>query len=320
MPVLFPSAQKIWRESRPRKTWKAIQKRKNEAINGLCKVWQERHIRYDVTVFMNFKNAACYLAEFIEFHTMVGVEHFFLYDNHSSDDCQTVLQPYIRAGIVTLVPWPQEPSFPSSRLHCVENFGHLARWIAFLDDDEFLFPTQGGLLGDVLRQYEEYPAVAVHWVMFGSDGHQERPTGLVISNYQRSEGSVNPHIKSIVNPRRIKGMASPPSTHYWIYKEHFFKKQTRAVNERRQEIPATLSPVEPCANVLRINHYWSKSYEDGLAKMARGWQDSWSNENTPRIIDHWLKMDAVLNRELDTVILRYEEELKARIAQRPSRR
>ena len=267
---------------------------------------------------MNFRNAARYLPEWIEFHQIVGVEHFFLYDNNSTDDCQAALEPYIRKGIVTLTRWPSEPAFPTSNVHCVENYGHLARWIAFLDDDEFLFPTQGGSLGDTLKQYAAYPAVAVHWVMFGSNGHKERPEGLVISNYTRNEGCVNRHIKSVVNPRRIKGMATPPSPHHWIYKEDFFKNQTRAINERRQEIAATLTRVEPCADVLRINHYWSKSYEDGAAKLARGWQDALSNARTSRSMDHWINTDASLNREVDTVILRYEAALEARLAHHPA--
>jgi len=312
MAVLFPKLQKMWRESGTRKKWKGAKNKLEIGINAVCQKWKERNIRYQLVAFMNFKNSARYLAEWIEFHLIVGVEHFYLYDNNSTDDCQTVLEPYIRAGIVTLTPWPNVPAFPSSSIHCIENFGHLARWIAFLDDDEFLFPTQGGLLPNILKQYEAYPAVAVHWVLFGSDGHKERPEGLVISNYKRSQGCVNPVIKSIVDPRRIKGMASPPSPHHWIYRKHFSKKQTRAVNERRQEVPATISKVEPCADVLRINHYWSKSYEDGAAKLARGWQDAWGNTNISRSIDHWINMDSGLNCAPDTIILRYEEELKAR--------
>lgn len=33
-----------------------------------------------------FKDEAPYLAEWIEFHRLVGVEHFFLYDNLSTDE------------------------------------------------------------------------------------------------------------------------------------------------------------------------------------------------------------------------------------------
>ena len=40
-------------------------------------------------------------AEWIEFHRLVGVERFFLYDNGSTDDHREVLAPYVEEGIVT---------------------------------------------------------------------------------------------------------------------------------------------------------------------------------------------------------------------------
>ena len=42
-----------------------------------------------------FRDEAPYLAEWIAFHRLVGVEHFFLYDNGSTDDPRAVLDPLI---------------------------------------------------------------------------------------------------------------------------------------------------------------------------------------------------------------------------------
>jgi hypothetical protein len=60
--------------------------------------------------------------------------------------------------------------------------------------------------------------------MFGSNGHEAKPAGLVIENYTRRNASISPKIKSIVNPRRVK---TYKSTHYAIYTGHQF-----AVNEK----------------------------------------------------------------------------------------
>ena len=57
-----------------------------------------------------FRDEAAYLAEWIAFHRLVGVEHFFLYDNGSADHPEAVLAPYLAEGEVTLVPGP----FPST--------------------------------------------------------------------------------------------------------------------------------------------------------------------------------------------------------------
>lgn len=46
------------------------------------------------------KNEAPYIIEWIEFHKLVGVDKFYIYDNESSDNLKELLQPYIKSGIV----------------------------------------------------------------------------------------------------------------------------------------------------------------------------------------------------------------------------
>ena len=59
--------------------------------------------QYKVSIGAIFKNEALYLKEWIEFHRIVGVEHFYLYNNNSDDNYREVLEPYIKRNIVTLV-------------------------------------------------------------------------------------------------------------------------------------------------------------------------------------------------------------------------
>lgn len=65
------------------------------------------------------------LVEWIEYHRIVGVEHFFLYDTSAWEVVDAmllsvVLKDYIRDGIVTVVRWPYQ--------NCVKNMGS-GRWI-----------------------------------------------------------------------------------------------------------------------------------------------------------------------------------------------
>jgi len=55
-----------------------------------------------LAICATIKDEAPYIPEWIEFHRGVGVEHFFLYDNLSSDGSKEVLEPWVRAGLVTL--------------------------------------------------------------------------------------------------------------------------------------------------------------------------------------------------------------------------
>lgn len=299
MPVIFPHI---------RRRFQNLRRGLRCAAAAFSDEWG---LRYDVTACLKFKNVARYLPEWLEFHQTVGIEHFFLYNNNSTDDYAAVLAPYVQDGIVTLHDWPEVPAFPSADEHCIKNYGHLARWIAFIDDDEFLFPVKGNSLPKVLSKYRAYPAVAVYWLMFGSSGHQRRPDGLVISNYTKCASGPNGTVKSIVNPRRLQ---ASKSTHYWIYKDNAY-----AVDETYSTVKTSTGSGCASISILRINHYWAKSYEDGLAKMGRGWVDNWGYEN-PRDMDRWKEIDAIINNREDKTILRFEAAVKERLAKRMAAR
>jgi hypothetical protein len=267
---------------------------------------EEYRIRYELTACLKFKNAARYLPEWIEFHQIVGFEHFYLYNNNSVDDYLGALAPYHQEGSVTLYEWPGVPAFPKSEEHCVAHHRHEARWIAFLDDDEFLFPSKGTDVRRILRRYRAYPALAVHWLVFGSAGHVRRPKGLVLENYLLRQEHVSPMIKSIVNPRRIAASRSP---HHWLYRNNELASDENELPVRGSQ--STLATAE----ILRINHYWSKSLEDGENKIARGPVDQWTMEK-PRSMELWHKFDAGSNAVEDREILRFVPELKRRLKMR----
>jgi hypothetical protein len=216
-----------------------------------------------------YRDEAPYLREWVEFHRPVGVERFFLYDNLSSDEHREVLAPYVADGSVTIHDWPQWPAQIQAYDHCLKHHSDDARWIAFIDLDEFLFSPEGTPLPEVLREFEEFPGVGVNWAMFGSSGHSTPPPGLVIESYLRrsDDPGINRHIKSVVNPRRVRGFCVP---HFFMYDDGL------AVDEQRR--PITGPPYSHTDGVsfsrLRLNHYAIKSEEEFRLKLARGPADS----------------------------------------------
>ena len=90
-----------------------------------------------------FLNEARYLREWIEFHRLVGVERFFLYDHESTDGGAELLAPYVEEGIVVLHDWPVHPGLLEANQDCIERHCDDARWVAFMDIDEFLFSPTG---------------------------------------------------------------------------------------------------------------------------------------------------------------------------------
>src|SRR5712664_2683081 len=89
-----------------------------------------------------YLDEAPFLQEWIEFHRLVGVEKFFLYNNLSTDDHRAVLATYVDDGTVVLKDWLDKPGQASAYRDCLDQHREEARWIAFIDIDEFLFsPT-----------------------------------------------------------------------------------------------------------------------------------------------------------------------------------
>jgi len=216
-----------------------------------------------------YRDEAPYLREWVEFHRLVGVERFFLYDNRSADDHRDVLAPYVAEGTVVVHDWPQWPAQIQSYDDCLKRHASDSRWIAFIDLDEFLFSPQGTPLPDVLGEFEEFPGIGVNWAMFGSSGHEVAPQGLVIESYLRrsDDPGMNRHIKSIVDPRRVRAFCVP---HFFMYDRGL------AVDEQRR--PITGPPYSHTDDVsferLRVNHYAVKSEEEFRMKLARGPADS----------------------------------------------
>jgi hypothetical protein len=206
-----------------------------------------------------YRNEAPYLREWIEFHRLVGVERFYLYDNVSTDEHLQVLEPYLRDGSVIVHEWPGEAAQLSAYADCLARYRDDSRWIAFIDIDEFLFSPTGRPVSEVLTAYENEVGVAVNIALFGPGGHRTRPAGLVTESYLfQLESHRTRLVKSIVDPRAAEHAANP---------HHFEYSRGLAVDENGhpQKGPWTKSV---SYSALRINHYVTKSEEELRAKLG----------------------------------------------------
>jgi hypothetical protein len=265
------------------------------------------------------KNEASYLVEWLEFHRLVGIEHVYLYDNGSTDETREILHPYIRGGFVTYLPWanfdrnavPQRQAYA----HALCNFGPRWRWMAFIDVDEFLFPLKDDNLRTVLPAYDDLPAVAVHWHMFGSSGHKRRPSGLVIENYTDRAPIPSPaghdeillKWKSIVDPSKVRAVVSP---HVFMFEDG----RKGAYDEDRRWILKT-QRASAASTVLRLNHYFTNSEEELAAKIAKGSVGRLSVQGTNPKRFAALRAAAVeVETVKDEAILRFVGPLRSRMA------
>jgi hypothetical protein len=215
-----------------------------------------------------YRNEAAYLAEWIEFHMLVGVERFFLYDNDSDDEHLEVLAPYLEQGIAVRHEWPGSASSQADVCslqvgaynHCISTHGEEARWTAFIDTDEFLFSPTARPVPEMLAEQARWPGIAVNSIFIGASGHVTRPTGLVLENYARIvETDSTRSVKVIVDPIQVTRCVS---AHEFAYANGL------AVDENGYPVAGARTKSTSVAR-LRINHYFGRSEEDVRAKHTR---------------------------------------------------
>ncbi len=200
-----------------------------------------------------------WLVEWLAFHYIVGFRKFYFYAHNCSDNsCEKLLRLSsvldIKAfSLMDVSDFIQLKAYQNA----YDNFGHEVDWMAFIDGDEFLFPTQANSMQDVLADYsyERLSALAAYWVCFGSSGHIEEPGGLIIDNYTKRPAldfRFNHHIKSIV-----RGHQTIEAT----LNSHLFKTPFGTFDERMRSIDrGYMTSLEPSYQKLRINHYVCQSY------------------------------------------------------------
>lgn len=208
-----------------------------------------KQFKYTLGVVAIMKNEGPYLREWIEFHKMMGVDKFFLYDNESNDDTKDILQPYIKSGLVEYNWFPGQKMQLPAYYDCVSRHKLDTKWLAIFDLDEYIVPVKHKTVKDFLETVKpDVAQVIIDWVIFGSNGHEKRPNGLVLENYTM-RAKRNWLYKSIINPRLAMGL----NCH-----EHDVAGKT----------------IEPNINVIRMHHYHCKSWAEYVLKRSRG--DAWN--------------------------------------------
>lgn len=255
--------------------------------------------RKGLAVALIAKNEAPYIKEWVEFHHKQGVSHFFIYDNESEDNLHEVLKPYIDSGLVTyrLIRGRvrQRDAYNMALSKCRRRF----KYMAILDADEFLFVRKDAdvcnynlyeFVDRFMSSHKDTGGLAVNWCVFGSSGHLTKPEGGVLENYtMRAEDDfpINLHIKTICDPAKTMCFNT---VHYPTYRRGFYN-----FDEEGNIVPGAFTEKVHIKRI-RINHYFTKSREEFMAKRARGMADNLDIRSVDDFARH--DQNIVVDREI----------------------
>lgn len=274
--------------------------------------------KYRLSIVSVMKNFADGIEEWIEYYLLLGISHFYIYDNESTDNLKKRLEQYIKNGKITYHFYPGDVVQNYAYNHAICNYKNETEFMAFIDDDEFIVPKEDKLLPDVIDEIikknsmkprmEKIGGIGINWRIYGTSFHKKKQKGMVIENYTlraddfHQTGRV---IKTICNPRVVKGFLFNP--HACIYKKGYC-----CISENG-DIVKNASSEFPSYNTLWINHYRSKSEEELIAKFERGWPDPECKNICEKFKEQMTLAKNDCNEIKDTIMNRYIEIIKFKI-------
>lgn len=263
--------------------------------------------KYYLTACCILKDEDPFILEWLTYHSLIGVEHFFMYDNESKNPVGDTpfIKKFTAQGKVTVLDAPGKTMQLPCYTHALQTFGHLTKWMAFIDLDEFICPTEDRDLRPFLAAYEDYAALGLNWKCFSSGGHLSSPPGLVINNYRErfiKEGDRHLHIKSIVQPEKVEVSVHTPHS-FWPHRGEM------AVRTDLRPIARGMAMTPICWEKATVHHYVLKSQQDAQRRMERGRADILSEKPTIDYSDFYSMVAEPV--EPDESILRFAPETES---------
>ena len=230
-----------------------------------------RHTKYDLCVISRVRNVPSLIPAWIEFNTLIGIQHFFIADDCSTSGSSTNywLKFYEKAGLVT--PFFTQPLNNCSNHHPRESyllqyvFEHvrskpLCAWIGVVDPDEYIVPVNNS----TLKMFTSNPAniyLRIPWLFMGHSAQQVEKNESKLSTFLCGEW--NPHIKTFAREEVIRGWHS---SHYPTFYSVNLNKQLGP--DPFLAKPFEYSTVDGCDRIplhgLAIRHYYHLSFQEHM--------------------------------------------------------
>lgn len=258
------------------------------------------------------RNRAPWIKEWVAFHHLAGFNKFYIYLHKCTDDTEKIirnLQKSFDIKMINVEPFRLSPQVPVYQ-ESYSKFGKEVDWMAFIDSDEFLFPTSTKTMQDALKEFDgkKISALGFYWSIFGSSGHKKEPEGLIIENFKYKAANGYPnnrHIKSIIKGGQKGIIAVDP---------HFFETPLGTFDEILRPVTTGFTEYEPSYEKFRINHYITQSREyylnfkkhagtsaDNISTYARPrgwWQEHDKNDIKDSSLDRFISPLKKLLKEI----------------------
>lgn len=260
--------------------------------------------RYQIAAALMFQDESFFLKEWIEYHKLIGVEHFYLFNNASTDNYLEILEPYLQTGEVELFDYPTvgKDQAEHNGIQCSIYNDALAmtrgvvKWLAIIDADEFIVPIKANSLKDVLKDYEKYGGLYLCYLWFGTSHVEKRASDqLIIETLNHCSAEPTKFGKSIVRPERVKVCLDPHRMFYRSSYDH--------VTSDYKTFDWT--PSTHPDNKIVLHHYYTGDLNHlSTVKFPR--RKKWIGIQ----LEEWIQSLEWMNARVNTTMMRFAPQLR----------
>jgi len=233
------------------------------------------------------KNEHEYLDEWIKYHLDLGIDHIFIFEDIDSYSHKEICEKY--GDRVTLSSIfailndlcrkealylkktkmynPQHLYFKVALMTIKLTYPRKYDWCFIIDCDEYItFENKYSNLNEILSLYQGYDAFVMQWKCYGSNGCINKP------NY-KDKGVVKTYTKES-DYLGHDALEWTTKTCYNVntFDETYFKDCHQPTNECKWcKTDFSSDRTKPSFNNVYIKHYITKSWEEYISKMKRGY-------------------------------------------------
>jgi len=193
-----------------------------------------------------------YVEEWVDYNKKLGFDEIIMYENDWS--CK-VDRPFL-----SKIQFPGLHKQMEAYNHFLTHFRNDYDYVAFLDCDEFIVLKKHQNIKEFLTEYDNPYGIGINWQFFGANGKLNKEGDSLIKQFTLKQKDVDQHIKTILKMNSGGYMSLPhnPNTPLMDTNGKIF---TGPFNK------------EGSIDVIQLNHYHHKTYEDWLIRCKRGQSD-----------------------------------------------
>lgn len=253
-----------------------------------------------------------FLDEWILYHKLIGVAHFFIYDDSPALALKTFLS--VHQDYVTVVDWHENHGVLPGRnrqtkayLHAVHHLCQPYQWVAFIDIDEFIVLKKHPSLTAFLAGFGNAGSISLHWSVFGHCGNYSDPPAPITASLVRRCGWPSRNIKTITRTSLIEDIQSV----------HLCKIKKGSVRVDANNRHYKEDFYDGKCDVAHIHHYQCRSFETWMKRVSRGDThsdeihsgDSWRNNEAECLKQFVQTVAKDKNEVIDNFMVRYRQQL-----------